>query len=378
MRPRDLGMLCGAVSLAAVAGFAWLGQESYAVELAPPGPAAPAVAAMPMAEPPAEAPAGAADAVAPATAAAPVDASLAAPRSARPSTAGWTTGIVRGDIQLAVSVLERLQSLTVVVEEARNAIAADGSVRLPTRFVVPVPVGRGTPTFEVRDIPFSDYPYVVSVHAPGLNGSRRTISIDQGHALVDDVVLAVTPGAPYSVLVRDQDGQPFVGIDLRLMPVGEPAGRPMQQGTTDSFGSIVFEAVLAGDYQVFASLSGQMLLDPPTLHVQPGVRVVHGKVQGQGHTLTIPRGVPVQFLVHDVAGYGIPGAKVTATATDRTRLTVREATTDAAGRADFAHLQPGTWQVTFEFERFERRDVALHLQAGQEPVYKEVRLVRAR
>jgi hypothetical protein len=311
---------------------------------------------------------------APETASGAVSSAPAAPAGGRRDsepTIGWTTGVVKGDVQLAVSVLDRIQSIRIEIEEARNRVPGTPP---PFRRVVPLTMGRGTPTFEIRDIPFSAYPYVVAVVSPGLNGSRRTLAIDERSPLVDDVVLTITPGAPVTFLLRDQDAQPLCGIDVRALPVGEPAGRPAHQGLTDNFGSVVFLDVLAGDYEVTCSLGGQPLLPPRTFGVQPGVHHAYANLRGQGHTITIERGVPVHLLVSDGAGYPIVGARVTATATDRIRLTTRETTTDEVGRASFPHLQPGQWQFVVESDRHELWDRQRTLQPDQEPLHLEVRL----
>lgn len=371
MRPRELSILFGALGLVALAGIAMFAQESHAEELMPAG-AEPALAPP---TPPADevqAPSASAEPVAGTIVAAPV---RAADRQV--DTAGWTKGIVKGDIQLAVSILDRIETIHVVVEEARSALGSDG-YKPPVRLVVPVERGRGTPTFTVTDIPFSEYPYVVSVLSPKLNGSRRTITIDAENPYVNDVVLQITPGAPLSVLVRDQDSVPFPGLDVRVLPVGEPNGRPSHQGTSDNFGSLVFDSVLAGDYQVFVNQSGQALLEPQTISVQPGATAARAKVIGQSLALTIPRGVPVRLMVHDRAGYGIGDAQVMATMTDRVRLTTRETTTNSGGAAELPHLQPGVWQIRVTKDKYELWDRQVTLRANQDPLQLDVGMVPSR
>jgi hypothetical protein len=293
----------------------------------------------------------------------------------RTDHAGRTTGMVRGDIQLAVSVIPKITSMTVLVEEARSAFAEAG-FRRPNLFRVPIKLGVGTPTFEVTDIPFSEYPYVVSVYVPGLNGSRRTVTIDATNPVVEDIVLVITPGAPFTLLVRDQDAGFYSGLEVQMQPVGDPLGRKPARGTTDNFGSVVFEDMLAGDYQIATFLGGQPIGDAVIVKVHPGQGNFHPKVQGQGHTLTIPRGVPFQLQVNDAAGYGVADAKVTATAMDRVKLTQVPATTNAGGRAEFKHLTPGTWQFVVEKEKFERRDLQVTIKKGQQPEFRDLQLRR--
>ena len=378
MRPRDLAILCGVLCLGAAAGIAILSQDTFAEQLIPP--------------PPAESPPAAADVTAPPAEAEPLPAVAtghlhrvddvlptgSGARRHRTDTAGWTKGMIRGDIQLAVSALDRLQSISVVVEEARSAIGPDNRFQRVHKLIVPVKLGVGTPTFEVPDVPFSEYPYRVMAHAPGLNGSWRHVTIDQDHALVDDVVLTITPGTPFSLLVRDQDAAPYPKLDVTMQPVGEPLGRSWQKGITDNFGSIVFEQVLAGDYTLEVADNGELLLEPRTITVQPGTRGHNAAVVGQSQSLVIPRGIPVRLQVHDPAGYGIADAKVTALATHVIKLKELNKTTDAGGFVDFAHLQPGTWAIAIEKEGCHRVDFQLNLKAGQDPVVRLVKLVGQR
>ncbi len=309
-------------------------------------------------------------------AATPATAPLAAPSRPRaadtPAPAGgWTSGVVRGDIQLAVSVLDRIQSITVEVVEARQAYDRDGSVRLPNRRIVTVERGRGTPTFEVRDIPFSEHPYFVIVRSPGLNGSRAVVPIDAAHPLHEDLVLAITPGAVLSLLARDQDATPYVDLDVTLSPVGDPAGRPPYGGKTDNFGSLVLTNVLAGEYELRAMLGGLLAGEPERLTVQPGGAA---SPRGQGHKLLIERGVAVSVTVADRNGFPLPETAVTATATDRVKLTVREAQTDAIGVARLPLLPAGTWHLTVARNGFHLWDRHVTLQAFQQPLSLEARL----
>ena len=381
MQTKQLSLLVACLCLGAAAAVGVWSRESLA-EALPPG------ARDESSAPPPAAPAEGADETAPTATEAvyrpsggPAEA-VAAPAE-RVDTRTWTSGVVKGDIRVPVSVIDQITSLTVILEEARNPFGNDGGgFERPYRRVESIPLDTmrraGTPTFELREVPFSEYPYVVSVFAPKLNGTRRTIVVDKDHALVDDVVLAITPGAPLSVLVRDQDAMPYTGVDVVLLPVDEPHGRPAQHGTTDNAGSLVFEAVLAGDYNLTASELGQPLAEPQRVSVQPGNQLYSTKVQGQSCVATIPRGVQVQVSVHDSAGYGIRDAKVTATATDRVKLTTLPTQTDPIGRATFPHLQPGVWQLTIECDGYQRVDQQLRLTAGQEPQFRDIKLVRTK
>ncbi len=366
MRPRELFVLCSIVCVGLATGILMLGEETHA-GIEPEGFTATTAPITDVAEPAPPAPVaeqGTVEVPRPAVA-----------RDTTAETVGWTSGTIRGDIQLAVSVMDKLTTISVVVEEQRSMIGADNTFVRPTRIQMPVERGIGTPTFEVRNVPFSEYPYVVSVLAPGLNGGRRVLTVDPQHALVDNVVLTITPGTPFSVLVRDQDAMPYPGIDVRMLPVGDPLGRGKHAGKTNNFGSVLFDCVLAGDYQVMFSVDGQAITETQTITVQPGSRTV---VQGQSHAVTIARGVPVQVEVADRSGYAIADVKVTATAKDRIKLTALELNTNGIGRCLYSHLQPGEWQLTIEKAGFERKDLPLTVQSGVEPDLIRVVLVPTR
>jgi hypothetical protein len=177
------------------------------------------------------------------------------------------------------------------------------------------------------------------------------------------------------VLLRDQNQAPFTNLDVRLVPVGDPQGRPPRSMKSDNFGSAVFEDMLAGEYQLTVSDSGQVMIEEQSGMVQPGM---HAGMRGQGHQVTVPRGVPVSMQISDVAGYGIEGVHVTATATDRVRLTVLETDSDIGGRAQFAHLSDGTWQIDVTKDGYERAHTLVRVVGGQLPEPLTFRLVRLR
>lgn len=380
MRPRDLIFVCGTLALGALAGLAFLSQETLATvrppNVQPPdGPAAETSSR--------DSHASVAEGSAVREDSAPevaVDAS-AKRRENQPDTSNWTKGVIRGDIMVAASIFGQLKTLTVLVEEQRSAIGPNGEVQRPVRMMVPAKMGLGSPTYEVTDVPFSDHPYKVSVYAEGLNGSMRIVTLDKNTEPVDGAVvveaqLSVTPPSPYTVFVRDQDGKPYLDTDVRLQPVGDPLGRPRLAGKTDGFGAAVFGSVISGDYQLFVSESGQLLCDVQTITVFDGLHARLGTPQAQ--SVVVPRGVQVELSIHDAAGYGVPEANVKAVATDRVRHTEIPGTTDAQGRLVFPHLQAGTWHVQIEKDGFQRADLQLNLTQGQEPQTRSVRLIRLR
>ena len=375
MRPRDLILLCSTLALGALAGLAFLSQETLATVRPPnaPGAGSPPIAAEATGQDlHASVAEGSAvrDDSSPAIA---VDGS--ASRKHDPDTSGWTKGVIRGDITVAASIFGQLKTLTILVEEQRSAIGPNGEVQRPVRMMVPAKMGLGSPTYEVTDVPFSEHPYKVSVYAEGLNGNAGIVTVDKDTPLVD-VPLSVTPPSPFTVFVRDQDSKPYLDTDVRLQPVGDPLGRPRLTGKTDGFGAAVFGSVLTGDYQLFVSSAGQLLCDVQTITVHASLHARHP--QAQSMSVVVPRGVQVELSVHDAAGYGVAEANVKAVATDRVRHTEIPGTTDAQGRLVFPHLQPGTWHVHVEKDGFQRADLQMTLSEGQEPQYRTVRLVRLR
>ena len=376
MRPRDLLILSGLLVLGATVGIVVLSSDSHADELPPGARTAaetPAAAPVPVAVPADAAQGGSL----------PAEASLVEDNETeRIDTSGWTTGTVMGDIAIAVSILDQITTIMVCVEEMRSPIARDGTAtggtfRHPHKYMVPVKMGVGTPTFVVTDIAFSEYPYCVSLYAPGLNGGRCVVVIDKKNPLHNNLELRITPGSPFSVLLRDQDQNPYPNIDVRLVPVGDPLGRSPHSKVTDNFGSVVFENVLSGDYQIITGQNGMPLGPPETIHVGPGERLYGPKVQGQSYVVTVPRGQPLQVSV-SCGGYGAADARIKLTASDRTKLTVLEAVSDYSGRAEFPHLTPGVWLIEVLKDNHEPRTRQITIKDGEPPPVEQVVLFRKR
>lgn len=368
MRPRDF-LILGLVLALGGAGFMVLGDDTHAIEL--PAGSTPAATAV-------DASASGAAEAAPAEAVLPAAMTGAqAETRQHEDTTGWKKGVIRGDIALSVAVLDRIESIQIIVKELRNAIGEDGKFTKPFSFTAPVQRGVGTPTFEVRDVDFSDYPYSVSVYSPGLNGGRSTVVVNKDHPIVDDVKLEITGGSPYTVLLRDQDANPYPQIDVRMIPVGEPPGRRDHFGTTDGYGSVVFENVLAGDYRLVALSHGMPLCEPEIATVMPGARLYSSKIQGQGYTLMAPRGIKVDFSVGDAAGYGVEGAIVKLMLTDRVRPKELELQTDHAGLASFPHVLPGVYIVNVLRDGYQSSFRQISLKDGELPPLQQFRLQRA-
>ncbi len=373
MRPSDLWIRASALVLLAVGAFAVLGNPTTAGELSPP-PAA----ELPFTvdEPHGDAPGTAGSEGATAR---PSEAATAEPtfrKSEGRDTTGWTSGVIVGDIPLTPSVLDQIQTIAVVVDELKNVLAGGTP---PWRKVVPVALGIGTPTFEVRDIPFSDYGYVVRVHSPGLNGGQCTVQITQERPFADDVKLPITPGSPFSILLRDQDRAPVCATEIRMVPHQEPHGRTMLHGTSDNYGSVVFENVLEGEYHVHVGPQAMPLMEPTVVHVQPGSFLRQGSVVlPQGTTIVVPRGSQVTAIVTQVGGWPIAGALVQLRATGRRQVNEMETETDSLGKATFPNLLPGNWEIEISKPDYQRRLGQFEVKPDAQAAEQRFEIIRIR
>ena len=118
MRPRDYLLILGMLAVLASAAIALLGHPSAAGELPPPAsaerePTPRAHGDVP--EPELLTAAGGAVQKSEVAIADPVFRP-----SAGPDTAGWTSGMIVGDIPLTASILSSIQSISVVVDELKN------------------------------------------------------------------------------------------------------------------------------------------------------------------------------------------------------------------------------------------------------------------
>ncbi|MEC7583315.1 MAG: hypothetical protein VYE77_03275 [Planctomycetota bacterium] len=298
-------------------------------------------------------------------------------RAERPNTESWTSGQIYGDIPLAASIVNRIESISIVIDEIRNLRSTGPR---PFRKVVPVKLGIGTPTFHIRDIPFSSYAYSVRVHSPGLNGAQQTVAITKDQPLADNLKLPLTPGAPFSLRLGDQDRAPIAFTKVLMVPTGAPLGRPNLHGESDNFGSLIFENVLAGDYEVLVGEPDAPLVDPaPILTVQPGVIMArNGAIQPQGEYLTVPRGVPLTIRVYGPGGYPLESVMIRAQHTEKKILTELKAETDVRGEAFFPRLLGGVWQIDAQLKNFTNRTRQVTIDSKNPPGPIEFNMRRLR
>ena len=268
-------------------------------------------------------------------------------------------GIIRGHVSLSTSVLDRLDAVTITIVEAINLLPASGNAsgsnvapvqkRAPftTSRMLAVAKHKGTPTFTIEGVPFSPYGYTVYAIAPGLNGTELHAVVTKDHPIAD-VVLGITGGTPFSVLVRDQQQIPLPNVLVTLMPSGTPLGRPMLQKPTDTFGSVLFESVLRGPYKVHAGPLYAQLCDPK----DQDVLAESGHV-AQSLVMVVPRGNDLPVQVFGPSGAGLADVAIEAYATDTQQFRKYEGKTDYSGQFTFKHLPAGNYQVTIKAEAYD-------------------------
>ncbi|MCC6671932.1 MAG: carboxypeptidase regulatory-like domain-containing protein [Planctomycetes bacterium] len=330
MKPRDVSLLAGVLSLLVALGLLFVGGTP--AEGMGGGPdAGPEVSEAPV--PPAPAIESGAPALAPAP-----EAVTAARESAAHTR---SDGMVRGHVSIATSVLSRLDLLTLQVLEARNDDGGTDPARPTFTLQKSLKVDpRRTPEFVLDGIPFSPHGYFVSVYAPGLNGSTQHVRLTSERP-VADVVLGLSSGVPYSILVRDQLQNPLREQTVQMIPVGEPTGRAILQGQSDAFGSLVFENVLQGEWKIAVGPPGAPLGEPRRVQVVPPA----GSYTLQSTTVTVALGRNLEVQVFGPSGHGLQEVELEVTATDSVAFRRYEGRTDWTGKHTFAHLPAGTYQV---------------------------------
>lgn len=362
MKPRDSALVLASLALllALVGVLAFGGDPAEAEEVAP-IPEPPPAAAAP--EPEAAAPAGPVRATR-------ADPARPAPRAFRPrvqAPSRASSGIIAGDIALSPPVVRQVRSVLVRVREAINDLTAlEGRMPYARNQRVEIDPAFGTPTFEIRGVPFSEYGYVVRVFADGFNGSSQVVQVTPEQPIAN-VVLSVTPAVPFTVLLRDQLHNPVRDLTVFMVPTGEPPGRPTLRGTSDNFGSVLFERVIAGDYKIVIGDRRQPRVPPPVVQV-----MALGGVQSK--TVLVPKGHDLTVRVWGPA-WGIQNAHVELIQIDTTLFKRYESQTDRTGKAVFEHLPPGRYQINVSAARFERWSRTVRVEEDRPPPAVDVRMV---
>ena len=155
-----------------------------------------------------------------------------------------------------------------------------------------------------------------------------------------------------------------------LTPQGTPPGRPVLQGRTNSFGTAVFENVLAGDYVVRLGDRevGHVTVEPPGY-----VRDEAG-VGSQSALLIVPVGRTLRVEVFDDAGHGLPDAEVILFAIDTVENRRFQSTTDTSGIVLFDHVTPGRYQLDVRGRGRQPTSRTVEIGAERDPDPQRIRL----
>lgn len=276
-------------------------------------------------------------------------------------------GLIRGDVTLAASAVDKIDAITIRIVEAM-ADDVSGHKPFTCQFTLPFQPRDGTPKFAFDDIPFSDFGYVVQAFAAGLNGTEQTVVVNADHPIAD-VLLGVHPGTPFSVLLRDQDLAPLANVEVTLTPEQHPPGRPAYRKVTDSFGAAVFEDVLRGPYLAHIGPMAQPIHPPEKIEV-----LASSGLQAQSKTIVVPKGESLTVNVYNAVGHGVSDVEVKLSSGSDVRYREMKQPTDWSGRVVFEHLVPGSYWVNVTDPRYQPRTVPAVVRANEKPKDIEVRL----
>ncbi|MDP6928706.1 MAG: hypothetical protein QF412_03285 [Planctomycetota bacterium] len=282
-------------------------------------------------------------------------------RTPQPDTSGWTHGVVRGHITLTPGVVAKASSAIVRIQEAINQLEGISSVsKSPFAYNKRILIDPelGTPTFEIDNIPFSDYGYSVTVFVEGLNGSDQIVSITEGKPIAD-VVLGITEGVVYTVKLQTQLYQAVADLPVLMIPVGKPLGRTLRRGVSNHFGSVIFEDALSGDYKIVAGDLNAPRNEPKIWQVTESPSHQHAEIVVPiGHDLIIWANGP---------GWSVQDAKIEVIKIDTTLFTRHENKTDTTGKCVFKHIPPGRYQINIIHPKFERWSQARTIKKNVPP-----------
>lgn len=291
---------------------------------------------------------------------APVDA--ASPQAQR------TTGMIRGDVTLAASAVDRIEAITIRIVEAMRVDGTRDRRPFTYQETLRFDPRDGTPTFAFDGIQFSEYGYSVQAFAAGLNGTEQVVQLNESHP-VADVVLGVHPGTPFTVLLRDQDMAPLTNVEVTLTPEEHPPGRGAHTQATDSFGAARFDDVLRGAYLAHLGPMGQPIHAPERIEV-----MANSGTQAQSKTIIVPKGEALTVNVYNAVGHGIAEIEVKLSSGSDVRYRELKQQTDWSGRVVFEHLTPGSYWINVLDRRYQPRTVPAMIRAGEKPKDVDIHL----
>ncbi len=282
-------------------------------------------------------------------------------------------GILDGRVTAATSVVSRFTAYVVRVEEMVDGddLLPSGRPPFHTQQGFKVDPGVSPQYFAIPQVPYSRHGYRVSVFAAGLNGSSQIVSVTESN-WNPQVSLNITPPSPFVVRLVDQRRAPVTEVEVTLMP-DPPVGRPRLVGTTDSFGSVVFEETLAGGYDVL--VHGQRI--ESVVVRAPGVVMDLAGSGVQSAILTVPIGEDLKIEVFN-AQWGLADVELDLSMIDTTENIRIQAHTDRAGVHVFQALHPGRYSIHFSAPGYQRTTREVRIVEGQEPDPLQVRMARLR
>jgi len=292
---------------------------------------------------------------------------------------GSDMGLISGRIAVSTRVVDRLSGYQIIVQEDINPNALEeGAVIFTRKKGFNANLSRGTPFFDIDKIPFSSHPYLVTVVAPGMNGSsdRVYVTAKKPHGS-KEVQLALTPGAIYSVMLRDQRRVPRRDLNVRLVPVGASlVRRDIRFGTTNEHGNVIFENVLRGDYDIVVGPINAPMAPPERKTVYAATAIFAPKPQPQGTTVIVPDGHDVTVEVASRWGSYVAKAELKAWQLDVKRYFEFKGTTDDAGRVVFRNMPYGRYQISATTPHNGRRDVRFEVAKDAAPPRVLVKMPR--
>lgn len=288
--------------------------------------------------------------------------------SALPTAAGF--GTISGGIRVSTSLLKDLKAYKVIVEENVNTAARDPKQAAPYRQYRTFKVNwsKGTPFFDLSNIPFCDNTYRVTVAAEGMNGSSAYINLTSQHpnGKHGPLELALTPGTLFSVILRDQRQVPRCDMEVHLAPCGASlTTRQRHDGKTNNFGNVIFEGVERGEYTLTVGNSRAPAAPPETVMVYASAAAYSmGRPRVQGKTIVVPDGEHVTVEVWSRHGMPLEDANLRAWQLEVQRFYNFQGKTDQAGRFVFENVPYGKYQISVDCSNHGRRDHKFEVTKG--------------
>lgn len=291
-------------------------------------------------------------------------------------------GTISGGIRVSTKLIKNLKAYKIIVRETRNTNALKPGDPAPfykyKTFLIDW--SKGTPFFDIPEIPFSDHTYRVTVAVEGMNGSSAYINLTNHHPNGKDgpLQLALTPGTIFSVILRDQRRIPRGDIEVHMIPTGDSiTRRKRHDGKTNNFGNVIFQDVERGDYTLTVGNVGAPSAPPETVTVySSAASFANGRPRVQGKTVIVPDGKNVTIEVWSRHGFPLEDANLRAWQLEIKRFYDFKGKTDRAGRLVFENVPYGKYQISVDSSLHGRRDRKFEVTKGAGPVLITVKMPR--